>query len=143
MQANVGRPTQIEFVVSRTLRRLHLRFRRRTRPVASLRCTPDFVLRTQRACVFIDGCFWHGCPKHFTLPKANAEWWAEKIEANRERDRRQGRELAERSWAVVRIWEHEVDLRSETLTPPALRRVEAVAGRSPGARGPRASASGS
>jgi DNA mismatch endonuclease, patch repair protein len=57
--------------------------------------------------VFVDGCFWHGCPIHGTSPKANAEWWKEKIEANERRDRDTDRELTEQGWRVVRIWEHE------------------------------------
>jgi DNA mismatch endonuclease (patch repair protein) len=58
--------------------------------------------------VFVDGCFWHGCPLHFLSPKKHSGWWEEKIQDNRERDERQQRQLEERGWVVVRLWEHEV-----------------------------------
>jgi DNA mismatch endonuclease, patch repair protein len=57
--------------------------------------------------VFVDGCFWHGCPEHGTAPKANAKWWQEKIAANIARDRRTDEALGAEGWLVVRIWEHE------------------------------------
>lgn len=57
--------------------------------------------------VFIDGCFWHGCPEHGTSPRANAAWWRSKLEANIARDRDTDRQLAERGWRVLRFWEHE------------------------------------
>lgn len=62
-----------------------------------------------KVCVFIDGCFWHGCPRHFSLPKTNSAWWQEKVDDNRSRDRRQSRMLRSAGWRVVRIWEHEVN----------------------------------
>lgn len=74
-------------------------------------CTPDFVLPSRRVAVFVDGCFWHGCPEHgrqtpWTGP--NAELWAEKMRRNAERDRRSS-ELAEQDgWRVVRVWECQV-----------------------------------
>jgi DNA mismatch endonuclease (patch repair protein) len=58
--------------------------------------------------VFVDGCFWHGCPLHFLSPKTHSSWWEEKIQDNRARDERQQRQLEERGWVVVRLWEHEV-----------------------------------
>jgi DNA mismatch endonuclease (patch repair protein) len=63
--------------------------------------------RSLRLIVFIDGCFWHGCPDHATRPRANSEWWAEKLDANIQRDRRTDAELAARGWTVLRFWEHE------------------------------------
>jgi len=65
------------------------------------------VFTRVRVAVFIDGCFWHGCPEHATAPKANAEWWAEKLSANVRRDRDTDARLGEAGWLVVRIWEHE------------------------------------
>ena len=57
--------------------------------------------------IFLDGCFWHGCPIHGTWPKNNAEWWREKILTNRKRDRDTDQRLKREGWSVVRIWEHE------------------------------------
>ena len=68
---------------------------------------PDFVFGRQRVVVFVDGCFWHGCPKpkHAPMPKNRAEWWAAKLSRNRERDRLVTRTLKEQGWRVVRVWE--------------------------------------
>jgi DNA mismatch endonuclease (patch repair protein) len=68
---------------------------------------PDFVFHRERVVVFVDGCFWHGCPKpkHAPLPKNRAEWWAAKLARNRERDLLVTRTLRKAGWRVVRIWE--------------------------------------
>jgi DNA mismatch endonuclease (patch repair protein) len=60
-------------------------------------------------CVFVDGCFWHGCPIHFHLPKTHNEWWKEKIEDNVHRDLRQTTQIINAGWIVIRFWEHEID----------------------------------
>lgn len=67
----------------------------------------DLVFSRLRVAVYVDGCFWHSCPDHATRPKANAEWWREKLERNVERDRDTDAQLREAGWEVVRIWEHE------------------------------------
>jgi DNA mismatch endonuclease (patch repair protein) len=67
----------------------------------------DVVFPRARVAVFVDGCFWHGCPDHASWPKANADWWREKIEANRRRDADTDERLREDGWAVVRMWTHE------------------------------------
>ena len=69
---------------------------------------PDFVFRRSRVVVFVDGCFWHSCPRHRTMPVGNHKYWAAKLEGNRRRDRRVTRALAKQGWKVVRIWEHDV-----------------------------------
>ena len=66
---------------------------------------PDFAFPARRLAVFVDGCFWHGCPRHGTSPKGNARFWREKIARNRERDREVNRELRRRGWRVLRIWD--------------------------------------
>lgn len=68
---------------------------------------PDFVFRRERIVVFVDGCFWHGCPKpkHAPAPKSRAEWWAKKLTRNRARDRLVNRTLGAKRWKVIRIWE--------------------------------------
>ena len=73
-----------------------------------VRCKADIVFPRQMVCVFVDGCFWHGCSRHFGTPKTNSAWWAEKIAANVERDARQTALLREHGWRVVRVWEHEL-----------------------------------
>jgi DNA mismatch endonuclease (patch repair protein) len=72
-----------------------------------LRRRADLVFGTARVAVYVDGCFWHGCPVHGTWPKANAEWWRTKIEANRNRDADTDRRMNEAGWLVIRVWEHE------------------------------------
>lgn len=69
---------------------------------------PDFGNKTRKIAVFIDGCFWHGCRKHFRVPKTNSNFWGEKISANRRRDRKVDKILLDDWWMVVRIWEHEL-----------------------------------
>lgn len=74
---------------------------------------PDFILPRLKTAVFVDGCFWHGCPQHATQPKNNAAFWAAKLTGNQARDRRVNRELRALGWKVVRIWEHELTRRNE------------------------------
>jgi DNA mismatch endonuclease (patch repair protein) len=67
---------------------------------------PDFVFRRERLAVFVDGCFWHGCPSHLRMPASNVAYWNAKIARNMARDRRVNGELRRAGWTVVRIWEH-------------------------------------
>jgi DNA mismatch endonuclease (patch repair protein) len=83
---------------------------------------PDFVFPSAKTAVFVDGCFWHGCPRHGTQPRQNAKFWRGKIARNRERDREVGRALRTRGWKVIRVWEHELKRKSE---PRLLRRLAA------------------
>jgi DNA mismatch endonuclease (patch repair protein) len=69
---------------------------------------PDFVFPKSRLAVFVDGCFWHGCPKHFRKPKDNRKYWHEKILRNQKRDRLVTKTLRKIGWRVLRIWEHEL-----------------------------------
>ena len=69
---------------------------------------PDFIFPKLRVTVFVDGCFWHGCPKHGTQPKGNRAFWKKKFAANKARDRRVNRMLRRAGWRVLRIWEHEL-----------------------------------
>ena len=73
---------------------------------------PDFLFRLERLAVFVDGCFWHGCPKHLRKPKGNKKYWQKKILRNRNRDRLVTKTLRRAGWRVLRIWEHE--LKNET-----------------------------
>ncbi len=69
---------------------------------------PDFAYREGRVAVFIDSCFWHGCPRHLRRPASNTDYWQQKIRRNRARDRRVTAQLKAEGWRVVRIWEHSV-----------------------------------
>jgi DNA mismatch endonuclease (patch repair protein) len=74
---------------------------------------PDFLFQKLKLAVFVDGCFWHGCPLHATQPAQNAEFWREKLGRNQARDRLVNRTLRARGWTVLRIWEHELARRNE------------------------------
>lgn len=87
---------------------------------ASLVGRPDFVFPEIKLAVFVDGCFWHGCPIHFKRPKSNKEFWTKKIERNKARDRKIARELRMLGWRVLRIWEH--SLRAKEI-PKLTRRL--------------------
>ena len=67
---------------------------------------PDFIFADKKVAVFIDGCFWHGCPRCYRLPGDNRPYWKAKVIANRRRDRRRTRELRSLGWRVLRFWEH-------------------------------------
>jgi DNA mismatch endonuclease (patch repair protein) len=88
---------------------------------------PDFVFRRDKIAVFVDGCFWHGCPepKHAPLPKSRARWWAEKLSRNKNRDRVVTRTLRGQGWRVIRIWECELLPRN---WPQVARRIRRAVG---------------
>ncbi len=77
---------------------------------------PDFVFRRRRLALFLDSCFWHGCPRHLRMPKSNLNYWRQKIANNRQRDVRQRRALKKQGWQVMRIWEHELKNPQRVLT---------------------------
>ena len=79
----------------------------------SLAVRPDFVFKKQRTAIFVDGCFWHGCPKHATWPANRAAWWRRKIEDNKKRDRVVNFALRRAGWCVLRVWEHELAKQNE------------------------------
>jgi DNA mismatch endonuclease (patch repair protein) len=108
MQSNVGRETTPEERLRHAIAATGTTFLADARPEAAVRCKADFVFPEHRVCVFVDGCFWHGCPVHFAPPKSNRDWWQEKIAANVDRDLRQAEELRRLGWTVLRVWEHEL-----------------------------------
>jgi DNA mismatch endonuclease (patch repair protein) len=69
---------------------------------------PDFTFRKHRLVIFVDGCFWHLCPKCANIPKNNRKFWVKKLAQNQERDRAVNRELRSKGWMVIRFWEHEL-----------------------------------
>lgn len=107
MQSNKGRNTKPEVALRSAVHAMGLRYRVSIRPLNNLRRTADLVFPKAKVAVFLDGCFWHGCPQHHTVAVTNAEFWADKVEGNRARDQDTDRRLAEEGWMSVRVWEHE------------------------------------
>lgn len=123
MRANRGRDTGPELALRRAVHALGLRYRVSVRPVPTVRRTADLVFTRARVAVFLDGCFWHGCPRHHTIAATNAAFWARKVDTTRRRDRDTDRRLTEAGWTVLRIWEHEDPVAAahrvrETVHPP-------------------------
>ena len=108
MRANRRRDTSVELEVRRRLHASGLRYRVDFPADATdRRRRADIVFTRVRIAIFIDGCFWHGCPEHYVEPKSNVSYWRPKIVANRERDLRSTRSLTDAGWRVLRFWEHE------------------------------------
>lgn len=107
MQGNRSRDTKPELAVRSAVHRRGIRFRVAARPQPELPRTADMVLRKTRIAVFVDGCYWHGCPEHHTQPATNPEYWANKIAGNAARDAETTEYLEQAGWTVLRFWEHE------------------------------------
>ncbi|UXY24531.1 very short patch repair endonuclease [Streptomyces cynarae] len=107
MQSNKGRDTKPELALRRAVHALGLRYKVSIRPLPKVRRTADLVFSRVRLAVFLDGCYWHGCPEHHTLSATNRTYWTDKLETNRRRDRQTDQWLREAGWEVLRVWEHE------------------------------------
>ncbi|MGH3726507.1 MAG: very short patch repair endonuclease [Mycobacterium sp.] len=108
MRANTRRDTKPELAVRRLVHAAGLRYRVDFPPLPDQRrLRSDLVFTRARVAVFIDGCFWHGCRQHHTIAQTNAEFWAEKVRKNRERDATVTSLLTAAGWTVLRFWEHE------------------------------------
>lgn len=125
MRQQASRNTSIEVALRSALHARGLRFRVHQRPLQALRREADVVFRRAKVAVFVDGCFWHGCPVHGTWPASNPEFWRTKIEGNFSRDRQTDEALRRGGWLPIRVWEH------ESSTSAADRVEEAVRGRLP------------
>lgn len=123
MRANRPRDTSPELRLRSALHRRGLRFRVHRRPERDLRTTADVVFGSARVAVYVDGCFWHACPEHGNLPKANREWWQTKLQATIDRDRRNVEALQARDWQVIRVWEHQDPEDAAELISEILARV--------------------
>ncbi|GIG91118.1 very short patch repair endonuclease [Plantactinospora endophytica] len=93
-----------ELRLRRELHRRGMRFRVNRKDLPG---RPDITFSRARLAVFVDGCFWHMCPSHSTMPKNNAEWWRAKLERNVERDREKDELLVSQGWHVLHVWEHD------------------------------------
>ncbi|MFJ3280268.1 very short patch repair endonuclease [Streptomyces halstedii] len=107
MQAIRSRDTAPELSVRKLLHALGLRYRVAAKPLPELRRTADIVFRPAKLAVFIDGCYWHGCPEHYVPPKTNSGYWSDKVSRNVTRDRDTDSRLRDAGWTVLRFWEHE------------------------------------
>ncbi|MDC2947011.1 very short patch repair endonuclease [Streptomyces heilongjiangensis] len=107
MSRQGSRDTVPELAVRRLLHAAGLRYRVNVPVPGMPRRTIDITFGKARIAVFMDGCFWHGCPEHATQPKANAEWWRTKLDKNVTRDRETTEFLRSAGWTVLRFWEHE------------------------------------
>lgn len=101
---------ETELVLKELLRRYHIKnWRRHLRIFGK----PDFAFPKSRLALFVDGCFWHSCPRHTRFPKSNRLFWRRKLLANKKRDRLVNQTLRRKGWRVVRIWEHELSRNNE------------------------------
>lgn len=107
MLANRHRDTSPELALRRALHARGLRFFVDRAPLPGIRRRADILFPRRRVAIYVDGCFWHGCPLHGSQPKANADYWGPKLARNRVRDRETDASLREAGWLVIRVWEHE------------------------------------
>jgi len=107
MQGNRSRDTKPELAIRSLLHAAGLRYRVNRSPLKGVRRRADIVFGPAKVVVFVDGCFWHGCPNHFVAPKTNPGYWGPKISGNVERDRATDELLTAAGWSVLRFWEHE------------------------------------
>lgn len=124
MIGNKARDTKPEVAVRRILHAAGLRYRVNARPESDLRRTADLLFTRKRIAVFIDGCYWHGCPEHYTVPHANAAFWRAKLERNLERDAETTLLFESRGWIVMRFWTHEAPEQIATSVEVAIRSRE-------------------
>lgn len=122
-----GRDTGPELSLRREVWALGLRYRLQYRIG---RTRPDMVFVGAKLAVFVDGCFWHGCPQHSTIPKNNRDFWVQKLRRNTERDVENTQWLEAQGWRVLRIWEHEI----EASPADCARRMAAMLGMKRGVR---------
>ena len=106
MRSNRRRDTAPELAVRRLLHAQGLRYRVDYAPWSNKRRRADIIFTRQRLAIFIDGCFWHGCPEHGTVPATHSDYWRPKLAKNAERDRETDAMAKTEGWRVLRIWEH-------------------------------------
>jgi DNA mismatch endonuclease (patch repair protein) len=107
MKANSGTDTAPELAIRRVLHQSGYRYTVDKRPEKDINRRADIVFRSAKVAVFVHGCFWHGCPKHYVLPKSNRKYWSAKVKSNRARDSETKALLKKRGWLVLVAWEHQ------------------------------------
>lgn len=107
MQVQRTRDTAPELAIRRLLHAQGLRYRVDEAPLPGLRRRADIVFGPAKVAVYVDGCFWHGCPQHGNRPTRNADYWAAKLDRNRRRDADTDAQLTAAGWLALRLWEHE------------------------------------
>jgi len=107
MRANRGVDTGPEIRLRSLVHKAGLRYAIDVRPEADINRRADLVFRAAKVAVFVNGCFWHGCPKHYSSPKSNKRYWSEKVRRNRARDVETRFLLKRRGWRVLVFWEHQ------------------------------------
>lgn len=118
-----GKDTKPEIVLRKLLWAAGSRYRLKTR----LPGRPDIVFPRRKLAIFVDGCFWHGCPKHAVMPKTNRAFWHKKLYRNMERDREVNQQLRKLGWRVVRLWEHQVDKKPEQCSAMIVKMLKRIA----------------
>lgn len=124
MQRVRQKNTSAELALRRELYARGVRYRIHVPVLVKPRRVADIAFRDLRIAVFVDGCFWHGCPQHATWPKQNADFWRAKIIANQERDRDTDARLKATGWTVVRVWAHELPSDAAARIAKVIKRAE-------------------
>jgi DNA mismatch endonuclease (patch repair protein) len=132
MERGRQKNTGAEVALRSELHRRGLRYRVHYEIIKKPRRVADVAFTGPKIAIFVDGCFWHGCPEHATWPKHNAEFWREKIEANRARDADTNARLAGIGWTVLRFWEHESPIRAAEIVASSVTTAKAKQSRSTG-----------
>lgn len=127
--ARIGRKNTLpELLIRKGLWAAGLRYRIQTKTPGG---TADLVLATKKFALFVDGCFWHGCPEHYVRPRTSSPFWDRKLRENVDRDRRQTLKLLAEGWRVLRVWEHEVHEQPARTLARILRAVDSERPRKP------------
>jgi DNA mismatch endonuclease (patch repair protein) len=121
MKTQRRRDTTPELALRRELHRRGLRYRLEVNLLGDSRRRCDIVFQRAKVAYFVDGCFWHSCPIHGSVPKSNRDWWIEKLATSVARDRDTDERLAKAGWLVIRIWEHEEPSPAADLVERAVR----------------------
>jgi len=118
-----GKDTKPEVILRKNLFRLGYRYSLRYR-FKELNFMPDIAMVSRKVCIFVDGCFWHKCPKCYIPPKSNKKYWLPKIDRNVERDRQQNEYLKKNGWEVIRVWEHELNSDLQKVIKKIIKKIE-------------------